>query len=311
MVNKAYLRQGVEQCITKIVADPLGKKGSEFTSALSHLLLEASNCKEETSGSPTLTDHGNAIDPYSAAHCASDTLRTVKFLRGVHENISAQRQRLSRTIQLLDAGSGPLAVTTLPLLLIHPDVQLQAVDLHEEAIENVLMLAELLGVQQRVRGQVANLLQYHCTTDPDIAVCECMSVGLLSEPQAHITAALVPQLRPDCVWLPEAIHLHSFLGMHGQNSRQHMQHILTLNRHVDDNVLAQGVQIDRKIPVRHEPTRLYVHAVVEVTSSQTLGMSESDITEPVPLLDLDSGPAMNISLNYPYGGSIEDVRLQF
>lgn len=301
----------MEQCMAEITRDPPGQKAPQFTAALSQLLLTASQYTKPHSAEPTPTLHGHAIDPYSAAHCASDVQRTLKFLRGVHEAIAVQRQRLARTLRLLDAGSGPLAATTLPLLLVHPDVELHVLDLHEDAIANVLDLAEQLGVQNRVRGQVVNLLHYQCDTDPDVAVCESMSVGLFSEPQAHITAALAPQVRDDCIWLPEAIHLHSFLGQHGQNSRTHMQHILTLNRHVDSKDLQQGVRMFRKIPARPNSTRLYVYATVEVTSSQKLQMCESDITEPVPIAEFEPGPPMNVSINYPYGGSIEDIELHF
>ena len=65
----------------------------------------------------SLLKDGVAISPEAAAHCVSDTQRTVVFIRAAYAAITAAKQRFTAgPIEILYAGCGPFATLLLPLL---------------------------------------------------------------------------------------------------------------------------------------------------------------------------------------------------
>jgi hypothetical protein len=297
----------VEQNVTTIINDESTNGHERAIDTLYVALMNATQHSQHSMDAGTETVGGLALDPHSAARCLVDCKRTAALMRGLHAAITDQRQRLKRTLRVIDAGCGPLAGTSLPLLLLHGDVELLAIDIHEKSLIDVMKIATQLGVSNRVRTQVANLLHYTVSNDPDIGISETMFPGLLNEPQAHVTAHIAPQLRPDALWLPEQIDISASLGQPQKTTEQVLGHVCRLDRWIKTAAVQAGARTSLTLPSRFEPSNLYLQTEVTVYKKATIRRGESDITLPVLVAEFEVGEAMKIDLSYPFGGSPADV----
>lgn len=169
---------------------------------------EASRWKQET-----LLAEGVAINPFCAATCLLDDVRTRAFAGGVREAIkAAQEQCPGEPIEVLYAGTGPFA----PLALLQTpffsadEVRFTLIDIHPAALECLAKIISVLGLEPYIEAiieadatqwQPPGGEQYH------MVVTEVMQRSLITEPQVGVTEAIVRHLRPGGVLVPERIDL--------------------------------------------------------------------------------------------------------
>ena len=80
------------------------------------------------------TPNGLAVSPTMAAMCADDYMRTIMFLRGLHDAVVERLKRISgRPLRVLYAGCGPYATLAVPLMTLFPaeDVSVSRADSHQ------------------------------------------------------------------------------------------------------------------------------------------------------------------------------------
>lgn len=154
---------------------------------------------------------GRALSPLDAARCARDGSRTAAFLRGGDAALTALLERTpGRAVEVLYAGTGPLAPLVLPLLALREkgSVLVTFLDVHPAAAGSVARLIDALSLGGFVRdvatADAAAWAPPH-GTGLDLLVVEAMERSLAREPQAAICRHLVPRLAPSGCLLPEEV----------------------------------------------------------------------------------------------------------
>lgn len=148
---------------------------------------------------------GLALAPHLAAQCALDGQRTDAFRRGVALAIAAARERFpGEPIEVLYAGTGPLAPLLLPLLPL-PDVRCTFLDVDARSLE---LLRELGPPGPIVH---ADATEYVHGAPLHLVVSETMQRSLADEPFLAILENLRPQLAPGGLFVPERVTVDAVL----------------------------------------------------------------------------------------------------
>ena len=179
------------------MANALLREPLRSTAADELYALLASDALSDRASSPS------ALSPARAADCTRDLRRTAVFLRGLHDAI---RSIDSAVVDVLYAGTGPLAPLALPLMAIADHVRFTLVDIHAESTRHLASLIERFGLGHRVRAlATADATSFTPATQPHIAITETMRRSLDAEPQVAITRQLARVLRPGGILLPERV----------------------------------------------------------------------------------------------------------
>lgn len=157
-----------------------------------------------------LTD-GVAISPEAAAHCVSDTQRTVVFIRAAYAAITVAKQRFTHgPIEVLYAGCGPFATLLLPLLgQFNPgELVVHLLDIHQRSLDSVALIIRNFGLQKhRISYLQDDACSYKHPSNPHVIIAETMQKSLEQEPQFAVTANLAPQLHARGIFIPQRIEV--------------------------------------------------------------------------------------------------------
>jgi hypothetical protein len=216
------------------LANALLREPLRSTAADELYALLATDSLSDRASSPS------ALSPARAADCTKDLRRTAVFLRGLHDAIRS----FDTTVEVLYAGTGPLAPLALPLMALLDNVRFTLVDIHTESTEHLRSLIACFGFEPLVREIVtADATRYEPTVAPHVAITETMRRSLEAEPQVAVTRQLARVLRPEGILLPERITLA--LEVADRNAtmrwldggplpqRQHVATLLQLTRESD------------------------------------------------------------------------------
>lgn len=196
-------------------ATPLEREGlGESLLALQRLFGELTGIRGEPidGPSPRLFLHTGMLLPYqSAATCMLDPLRTTKYIRALDAAVRAAREKFpGETIHVLYAGTGPYAPLALPLVTRYgpEEVQFTCLEIHPEAVQALVRLAEALGLAAYIKRIVQTDAAGYVHDDPQpfhIVVSECMQKALTRECQVAITCNLSRQLHPEGFFIPDTV----------------------------------------------------------------------------------------------------------
>jgi hypothetical protein len=143
--------------------------------------------------------------------CATDARRTAVFLRAIRDAIHEARRRFpGERLNVVYAGTGPLATLVLPLLpfLSSDAVRFAFLDIHAEAIESVREILTRFGlIDFALELRVADATAYRCAYPVHIAIAETMQRALTIEPQVAVMRNFGSQLMPGGLLVPERIVL--------------------------------------------------------------------------------------------------------
>ena len=152
-------------------------------------LLEASGfdpIRSVSDAVDTPLPNGTALAPHLAALCVLDTNRTVAFVRGLWAAIhKAQRRFPLVSLEVVYAGTGPLAPLAIPLMtLLDPGVVVfTLIDVNARSVEAVRRLISRLGLSHCVGRIVrADATCYKHPVPVHVAVTETMQRALSKEP---------------------------------------------------------------------------------------------------------------------------------
>lgn len=159
----------------------------------------------------TLTPYGKALSPVSAAQCAEDIERSRVFMLAVHQAIT-DRLGKAQPVRVLYAGTGPLGWLILPTLqaFSSEQVQVTALDIHQQSLDSFQALCHELGLQDRVCQWLCNdatAWQPQQAQKYDLILSETMNQFLEKEPQVQIFAHLQQFLLPDGLLIPQQVQL--------------------------------------------------------------------------------------------------------
>ena len=138
------------------------------------------------------TPDGLAVSPTMAAMCADDYLRTILFLRGLHDAIARVRQSIGgRPVHVLYAGCGPCATLAVPLMTLFEarEACFRLLDVNPLSIDSARSVVETLGLAAHVTGcEVADAAACRIAPQhrPDIILAEVMQNCLRKEPQVGV-----------------------------------------------------------------------------------------------------------------------------
>lgn len=140
---------------------------------------------------------GLALAPGAAAQCILDSVRTVRFLRGVALALDEARRRFpGESLEVVYAGSGPFAPLVLPLMIAHPlrDVRLTLLDCHRPAIDSLHALLARLGLESAVQVVHCDAACYDHGRPIHLVVTETLQRALAREPFVPVVRNLRGQL---------------------------------------------------------------------------------------------------------------------
>ncbi len=161
------------------------------------------------------TPHGLCFSPAVAGgllYTVVDLSRPRKFILGFYEAVQAVLARGVEQVDALYIGTGPFATLALPATAFFPSDRLvvHAVDINQESLNCLDRVVKHFGVEDsfpsriRVDASTVDWKQY-LTRKPHIVMMECMSTGLLEEPQASIVANLISQIGSDFILVPKYV----------------------------------------------------------------------------------------------------------
>lgn len=244
-----------------------------------------------TSGE-TRTTAGLALSPSMAAMCIDDYVRTIAFLRGVHEAVESID--VDRRVRVLYVGCGPLATIVAPLLtILDPDRwTCRWIDIHDESVACARRVAATLDRSTVVEDvSHGDALELHLEPEalPDVIVLEILQAALEHEPQVALTRHLLGQA-PRALLVPERIDVSlEWTDVGARVAGEDDAHRVDLGTAftVDREITARTVEGGRlegatlalpdPLPPAGQPmlcTRL------QVFGAQTLGDFESGLTVP-------------------------------
>lgn len=159
----------------------------------------------------SLLNDGVAISPEAAAHCVSDTQRTVVFIRAAYAAITNAKQRFANApIEVLYAGCGPFATLLLPLLAnFRPgELVVHLLDIHQRSLDSVALLIRHFDLEgHRISYVKDDACHYQHSSNLHVIIAETMQKSLEQEPQFAVTANLAPQLHARGIFSPQKIEV--------------------------------------------------------------------------------------------------------
>ncbi|MBE8716378.1 phytanoyl-CoA dioxygenase family protein [Cellvibrio polysaccharolyticus] len=239
----------------------------------------------------TDTEYGKAVSTITAAQCAEDYERGRVFIQGVCQAVQDQLASKDKApVRLLYAGTGPFGWLVLPLLALFTAEQLQvtAIDIHEQSLERFRKLCEDYGVADRIAAWVcADACCWKAESPPvfDIILSETMKYLLQQEPQVRIFSWLQQYLAPAGVLIPESVILGLTLLWKEESSQQiYLGEAFTLNCHSareiangNEQILSRSFSLPDFEP---GPVDLKLSTHIQVYRNHRLAEYQSQLTLP-------------------------------
>jgi hypothetical protein len=208
----------ITDCLLHARADDY-KTLLETSSSLYSTLIQLVDMNDEEEGNRKNLDSGKgiAIGTTWAAMCIKDLLRTKKFMDGIFHAVQYLKEKQpNRPLHILYAGTGPFATLVLPLFkqFTSDELRFTFLEINHSSYTCLQTLVTKLGVQPYIREVVhTDACTYTIPTEqePDLLICETMQQGLEKEPQVSLVSHLVPQLKKECILIPEQIGIEAAL----------------------------------------------------------------------------------------------------
>ena len=160
---------------------------------------------------------GKAVSTIKAAHCLKELERTRRFIRGIYRAINHLLDTIpGHTINILYAGCGPYATLLTPLTSQFTAAQINFIllDINPDSLEAAKILYEKLGLSDYLADCVctdATTYKFPDSVSIDMVISETMLNALKKEPQVAIMNNLIPQMRPEAIFIPEEITVEAVL----------------------------------------------------------------------------------------------------
>lgn len=260
----------------------------------------------------TTTEHGKAVSTITAAQCAEDYERGRVFIQGVYQAIQDRLATGNKNpVRLLYAGTGPFGWLVLPLLSIFTAEQLQvtAIDIHEQSLGKFRKICEFYGVDDRIAEWVcADACRWKPTPVGlfDIILSETMKYMLQQEPQVQIFSWLQQYLAPAGVLIPESVTLGVTLLWRSKQPREvFLGEAFKLDRHTareiatgDSRCLSRSFSLSS---FETGPVNLKLSTHIRIYQDHQLMENQSQLTLPQFKNQLMIVPGSTLTTRYQMG----------
>lgn len=178
------------------------------------------------------SENGTRVNPYMAAYCFLDYLRSYKFTLGIKKLIDEKlNQGHQKPLQILYAGTGPYASLILPLTTVFSthQIQITLLDIHQSSLDAVSKLITAFNLQAYFNGFIkadATLFVPSKGKLYDIIISETMDKALRKEPQVAIFHHLQQFLKPDGALIPEEIRVDLYQSKWGEEKNPAFEYFL-------------------------------------------------------------------------------------
>ncbi|MFD2288920.1 hypothetical protein GJU39_14745 [Pedobacter petrophilus] len=179
-----------------------------------------------------LSENGTRVNPYMAAYCFLDYLRSYKFTIGIKKLINEKLgQDHQQPLLILYAGTGPYASLILPLttLFSADQIQVTLLDIHQSSLHAVSKLITAFNLQAYFNGFIkADATLFTPTNNDfyDIIISETMDKALRKEPQVAIFHHLHQFLKPDGALIPQEIRVDLYQSKWGEEKNPAFEYFL-------------------------------------------------------------------------------------
>lgn len=180
------------------------------------------------------SENGTRVNPYMAAYCFLDYLRSYKFTLGIKKLIDEKlNQGHQKPLQILYAGTGPYASLVLPLTTVFSadQIQITLLDIHQSSLDAVSKLINAFKLQAYFNGFIkadATLFVPANNELYDIIISETMDKALRKEPQVAIFNHLQQFLKPNGALIPEEIRVDLYQSKWGEEKNPAFEYYLDL-----------------------------------------------------------------------------------
>ncbi|ADY52965.1 phytanoyl-CoA dioxygenase (PhyH) family [Pseudopedobacter saltans DSM 12145] len=255
------------------------------------ILFELTNINSESNEQrkDIFTHTGKAIGPFWAAACVREVLRTQRFCRGIYEAVKdCLVKQTTKPIQVIYAGTGPLAALAIPTMMqFRPDqVQFTLLEINPVSYKKLQQLLTILDLNVYVKEFVlADAATWKVTDTADIVVSETMNGGLRNEPQIAIMLNLASQLPGNTILIPEEITV-ALAALRKENEPLFLKELGRFNKESYREIIA-GSSADEWFfqEVVYEPDQEIVSKLVLTTNitvykSNKLNYNDCSLTLP-------------------------------
>jgi predicted RNA methylase len=255
-------------------------------------------------------DSGKAISTEEAAHCLLEMVRTTKFLRGIKEAFDAKI-----------AANVTDATLVTPLLLLYRSSQIQVdlLDINEEAIQSAIRVINDLGCGQFIRTAfIEDAAKIRLNTAYDVVISETMQAALKKEPQVAIMQNLIPQCAVDTIFIPQEITVNAEIISKGKWNdtsylfedirRTELGEVLKVNK---EKLNCDAFKTVFPIPNNSSGFKTFIFTTtIRVYGTHQLKDSDCSLTIPLKIHNLTD--KVSESVRFWYGqGKVPGIRFQF
>ncbi|CAM3877373.1 hypothetical protein [Flavobacterium jumunjinense] len=179
----------------------------EITYSLSDINLE-----NEANRADIHFNNGKALGTAWAAMCIDDIIRTKIFVKSVFNAIETLKEKKSRPIHILYAGTGPFATLLLPIFATYSPKEVKAtlLEINQESFDSVKQVISKLGFEGHIvsyENEDATTFTIDKAIPVDIILSETLQCGLVKEQQVPITLNLLNQVPKNTILIPEMLAL--------------------------------------------------------------------------------------------------------
>ncbi len=252
---------------------------------------------------------GKAISPEGAAHCLLEMKRTAIFLRGIKQAIDLKMSDGKEQVKILYAGCGPYATLITPLLHYYSAdrINVTLLDVNSVSLNSAEKLINELGLGDYIEQFVLTDATIYTIDRPyDIVISETMQAGLKNEPQVAIAQNLIPQCKPETIFIPEQITIDAYLRKRGiwdgdqlleeGGETNHLCELFAVNKtNLDSSNYRKVVTLP---PTFNKPYDLLLYTTIKVFGSEVLGLNDCSLNLPLKYLELREGHPKAIEFWY-------------
>ncbi|RPH32611.1 MAG: class I SAM-dependent methyltransferase [Bacteroidales bacterium] len=252
---------------------------------------------------------GKAISPSGAAHCLLEMKRTAIFLRGIKQAIDSTVSNGNTLVRILYAGCGPYATLITPLLHYYSadKIRVTFLDINSESLIAAEKLLKELELGEYAEGFVlADAAVYKVDQPYDIVISETMQAGLKKEPQVAIMQNLIPQCKPDTIFIPEQITIDVYLRKRGiwdgdqlleeGGEINHLCKLFSVNKiSLDCSKYRKVVTLPQTF---NKPYDLLLYTTIKVFGNEVLGLNDCSLNMPIRYVELRDNCPKSIEFWY-------------
>lgn len=252
---------------------------------------------------------GKAISPEGAAHCLLEMKRTAIFLRGIKQAIDSKMGDNMEPVKILYAGCGPYATLITPLLRYYSvdKINVTLLDINCVSLNSAEKLINEFGLGDYIDQFVLDdAATYKVDRLYDIVISETMQAGLKNEPQVAITQNLVPQCKPDTIFIPEQITVDAHLMKRGiwdgdqileeGGETHHLCELFSVNKtNLDSSNYRKIVTLP---PTFNKPYDLLLYTTIKVFGNEVLELNDCSLNMPLRYFELRDNYPKSIEFWY-------------